>query len=346
MEKTNQESEFRANTKNDRRINLRSLDDVQLEISIKEKVRLETNATTAVLHHLAEIQRRRLYAARGYSSLFEYATKALGYSEGAAYRRINAMKLISSIPEVEEKISSGKLSLSTAATVQSFFTKKSKADEKPIGLIEKKEILDKVQGKTKRECERSLYQISPLAVPQEKERVLTDDKTELRFVADRDLMDQLEKIKNLVSHKNPNPSYAELFKIMAGEYLKKKSLEENVASNANKNSAQVSRPSTRGLVAAKFQAKGLSGLKNGRYIPKAYRRELWRRSSGRCEYIDLKTKRRCECQSLLEVDHIQPLALGGKTELVNLRILCREHNLLAASQILGFKNMEKYRRVE
>ena len=40
-----------------------------------------------------ELHRRRLYLALGCSSLFDYATRELGYSEAAAWRRIKAMRL-------------------------------------------------------------------------------------------------------------------------------------------------------------------------------------------------------------------------------------------------------------
>src|SRR5438045_2173558 len=59
-----------------------------------------------VLHHLREVDRRRLYA-RTYSSLHEFVVKELHYSDGAAYRRIQAMRLLKELPEIEEQLQSG-----------------------------------------------------------------------------------------------------------------------------------------------------------------------------------------------------------------------------------------------
>ena len=46
-----------------------------------------------VIDHLLEIDARRLYLSRGFSGLFDYVKRGLGYSDAAAWRRINGMKL-------------------------------------------------------------------------------------------------------------------------------------------------------------------------------------------------------------------------------------------------------------
>jgi hypothetical protein len=40
----------------------------------------------------------------------------------------------------------------------------------------------------------------------------------------------------------------------------------------------------------------------------------------------------CDSRRRLELDHITPLALGGKSTVENLRVACRSHNDLAAVQ--------------
>jgi hypothetical protein len=84
------------------------------EISLEER-----KAGIALLHHLAEIERRRLHAAI-FGSLHEYVVRELGYSDGAAHRRISAMRLMKFAPEVEEKLERGTLTLSTASQIQNF----------------------------------------------------------------------------------------------------------------------------------------------------------------------------------------------------------------------------------
>ena len=80
------------------------LDDRQLLARTAELVQQERDHTVAIIHHLREIRARGLHLARGFPSLFQYAVKALHYSDGAAYRRLQTLKLLSDFPELEEEL--------------------------------------------------------------------------------------------------------------------------------------------------------------------------------------------------------------------------------------------------
>ena len=69
-----------------------------------------------------------------------------------------------------------------------------------------------------------------------------------------------------------------------------------------------------------------------RYIPTDVRREVWRRDRGCCSYVDQHSGRRCGSRYRLEIDHIVPFALGGATELFNLRLRCGAHHRLRHAQ--------------
>ncbi|MBI4040285.1 MAG: HNH endonuclease, partial [Deltaproteobacteria bacterium] len=71
-----------------------------------------------------------------------------------------------------------------------------------------------------------------------------------------------------------------------------------------------------------------------RYIPMSTKQEVWKRDEGKCTY-ESPQGRRCEERAYLEVDHIQPFALGGKAELENLRLLCSTHNRYRAQLTFG-----------
>ena len=105
---------------------VKKLSNQQLLSQTKFLVQKERNTHIQVLHHLGEIDSRKLYLELGFSSLFDYAVKELGYSEGAAYRRIKAMKLCRDLPDTESRLQSGKLSLSSASQLQAFFEKQAK----------------------------------------------------------------------------------------------------------------------------------------------------------------------------------------------------------------------------
>ena len=68
---------------------------------------IEHHLEVVVIDHLREIQKRRLYLRRGFSSLFDYSVRELGYSDAAAWRRIKAMRLCADIDGVRERLQDG-----------------------------------------------------------------------------------------------------------------------------------------------------------------------------------------------------------------------------------------------
>ena len=213
----------------------------------KSLVLKERSLHTQILQHLSEIKSRQLHLKMGFSSLFEYAVKELGYSEGAAYRRIQTMKLCQQVPETAQKIQEGKLSLSSASQIQTFFEKKvkqereQKAEKSPppknpltpsspqketqqlgFSLTEKKRILQEVEGNSTRNTMKLLAQKDPsLALPTEKVRYLGGGKVEIRLVVDEGCQKRLESLLHLLAHKNPSLSYAELLSILSQEAIQK-----------------------------------------------------------------------------------------------------------------------------
>ncbi len=106
------------------------LSDQALLSQTKLLVQKKRSLHVQVLRHLREIEARQLYFSEGYASLFDYAVRGLGYSKGAAFRRIKAMRLCRDEPETLEKIKSGRLSLCAASQLQSFFEKQKKEESR------------------------------------------------------------------------------------------------------------------------------------------------------------------------------------------------------------------------
>ena len=95
-----------------------ALSDRELLPETSKLVRHERHLQGAVIDHLAEIGARGLYLERGFSSLFDYAVRELGYSDAAAARRIGAMRLCADQPDAREGLRDGSLTLSAAAELQ------------------------------------------------------------------------------------------------------------------------------------------------------------------------------------------------------------------------------------
>ncbi len=80
--------------------NLKALSNEALLLNAKSLAAEERKLTTSILWHLHEIQKRRLYAERGYGSLFEYAVNELAYTEAADRGEIRAMSLHVDVMEI------------------------------------------------------------------------------------------------------------------------------------------------------------------------------------------------------------------------------------------------------
>src|SRR4051812_6432641 len=93
---------------------LKSLADKDLLRRTSDLAQREREITVELLQHLQEVERRKLYLDLGYPSLYDYVIKELKFSEGSAYRRIQAMRLSKDLPEAALKLADGRLSLTTA----------------------------------------------------------------------------------------------------------------------------------------------------------------------------------------------------------------------------------------
>ncbi|MCB9025951.1 MAG: HNH endonuclease [Bdellovibrionaceae bacterium] len=473
-----------CNMKESTTLNLKHLKDHELLTQTLNLVQKERHMLTQVLHHLKEVERRRLFSDLGYQSLFEYAVKELKYSEGQAGRRIQAMRLLKELPEIEKKIESGALSLTNISQAQAYFREVKKSvklieytksaatkteSNKILKASDKVKILENLENKSTREGQKILLQMLPeIALPKEKERILSDHHTEIRFVINQELKNRLAELRSLLGAKGATMNMAELIEYMTKtsieaikikKFGKKRVLNEpslenvgraietqklleaqrhieeehnvslfefqNKASKTKSKRPCVASTNTKNIknnlqlkthlpyskqaksklqqkqiapelqcsmnsttknnkcltnidedelgkkpIAPEFNCNNISKIiqdqktpdgtqKNrfskltaklkstekpinrstvkstsSRYISQLMKYQVWQRDEGKCQI--------CSGQSFLNIDHIQPLAMGGKSKLANLRLLCFNCNQRQAINTLGIKRMETY----
>jgi hypothetical protein len=196
---------------------LHHLQDSVLLSQIKHLVQTERDLLVKILHHLREIERRRLFSDLGYKSLFDYAVQELKYSEGQASRRIQAMRLLKELPQVEEKIATGSLNLSNVQQAQSFFRDVQQSEPRRIITAEEKlDVLVKLENKSVRDGQKELLKLEPVrALPKEKERLVTASMTEVKFLMTEELKAKFESVRSLLGVKGAAMNYAQLFAAMA-----------------------------------------------------------------------------------------------------------------------------------
>jgi 5-methylcytosine-specific restriction endonuclease McrA len=128
---------------------------------LKELVAEERKITAEVIRLLLEIEDAKIFATQGYSSVFEFCVKELGYSDGAAYRRISAMRLYRRDERCAEKIESGELSLSSAAKVETTLRQAERQDLQLDSTL----LFEAVLGASSREADKKLEEVLPFEKP-------------------------------------------------------------------------------------------------------------------------------------------------------------------------------------
>jgi hypothetical protein len=198
---------------NSKHLALKKLSDECLLNQMEKFVYDERQILTVILHHLREIDRRRLFSALKFGSLYEYAVKKLGYSEDQAYRRIAAMRLLKEIPELEEKINAGSLTLTHMGMAQSFFKKEEKLSKSLFSKSLKIALLQKLENKPTREAEKIVFALSSDESKKvsEKIRAVAEDQIEIKFRANIELSHKIHLLKSLMAHSHPGISLEELF---------------------------------------------------------------------------------------------------------------------------------------
>ena len=117
-------------------------------------VKLEKRITSKVLDLLQAIENKKSYLEWGYSNLFEYLVKGLGYSESLAYQRKAALKICEVIPEIKQKLDQGSLSLTTLARANKVLNTKT--------IPEKRKLLLELENKPSIEVDKILAREMPL----------------------------------------------------------------------------------------------------------------------------------------------------------------------------------------
>jgi 5-methylcytosine-specific restriction endonuclease McrA len=198
-----------------------------------------------------------------------------------------------------------------------------------------------------------------------------------RIILNRFQVEKLEKLKGLLSHRNPDHSWVGLIELIADMTLKQIDPEQKAArckkradkaqekSNPSKSSnprsttlkdnekmndnnihvvlasAPPSPPSPPSPPPAE-RKKAVTTFSKRVAINVSRHRQVLAEAGYQCTFVDIQTHQRCQSKSFLQVDHIVPIAQGGTNELSNLRILCFKHNQLEAVMKLGIETMQPY----
>ena len=220
-----------------------ALSDRELLRETRNLIRHERHLQGAIIDHLAEIGARGLYLERGFSSLFDYAVRELGYSDAAAARRIGAMRLCADQPHAREGLREGSLTLSAAAELQWAFDRQRRrgsisgtaaiapagtpapdsapavplpsAEPEPpplvLDAVGRQQLVEEAAGKSARQVRQMLADLDPeLAPPADRVRPLGNGGYELKAIIDAECQQGLEQLRGLLSHVDPRMTMGQL----------------------------------------------------------------------------------------------------------------------------------------
>ncbi len=199
------------------------LSDSNLVSCFENLVRSERKITAQVLECIGEIDKRKLFLEKGYTSLFDYLVKDFGYSPGAAMRRIDGARLLNELPEISEKFESGILTLSQATQVQRASRELKKTKNKTINSAQKRELLSQIENLNQKETEQTLADLLNLPVmPVQKEVVHKNHSVTLTITFSAEQIQILEQAQNMISHSVPHKSWADTLTYLAQKEISRR----------------------------------------------------------------------------------------------------------------------------
>lgn len=216
--------------------------------------------------------------------MIAYCVKEFNYSESSANRRLRAARLLADLPDIEEKLNDGSLTLSNLQKAVGFFLQEEIKDNN-----EKREVLEKLEGLTTREAEKTLFELGPeKPLPRESIKPVSATFTQVKVNVSDETYNLMNEARSILGEYSFGDSYMSKLSCEAIENINRKKY--------------------------KLTDKGRETQTSGRTPTNSQQRELYARGEGVCE----------KCGSLFKVqkDHRHPYALGGKTETSNLRLLC------------------------
>jgi hypothetical protein len=317
---------------------LTDLSDAQLLDNLKTLCGRDRVVLARILAHLIEVEERSLHLDAACPSLFQFCVRTLRMSEDEACRRIHAARLARRFPDLLLRIERGELTLSTVALLHDALTEATYD-----------ELVEAAAGKTKGEVQALLAKRSPMpdvpaailsiptqapipsvgvvtapvpATPVAPQLVpLSETRHKVQFTASDQLRKKLERAQDLMRHANADGDLAVVVERAVDLLLEK--LEKQRLGKTSR-----PRPST-----DKSEKAGRGS------VPRATRRAVFERDGERCTFTDADGNR-CPATTWLELDHIDPRAVGGTDEPGNLRVRCRAHNQLYAEQTFGKEYVE------
>ena len=272
-------------------------------------------AESELIDILQKIDNQKIFVYLGYSSLFDYAVKALKLSEANASNFITIARKSISIPELKLAIEAGELTVSKARKITPVLTQEN--SQHWIGLAK---TLPKVA------LEKEVAKVMPQTLIIERAKYVAENRLELKLGVSEEIIQKLKRAQDLESQRtNKAANFEDTLRALLEFYLQRQDPVEKAKRNNQDIDANASVPGH----AAKLLIGSTIGSTNGnasrRFIPAQLKHQIVLRDQNQCVHID-PNGFKCTQKRWLDIHHIKPVSLGGKTDLHNLQTLCHYHH--------------------
>jgi len=307
------------------------------------------------LVRVAEIDARKLYLGAGFACVLEFCVEEYRLTEDEALKRIQAARAARAFPVLFEVLDQGQVCLSRIRMLAPQVTPENvtelvEAAKRHRRLSEFRQFLDRftkpdllmtppAANSKAEETFRALPtangsldegthlhargHVSGFPAPNHPPAEPLPDVPEWVEIRVKVPRDKWERLRNVLSHSVPSGDASKIVVRMIDATIEKEEKRKFAA-------CKKPRPSQP------------SAFRRQRTIPAHVRRAVLERDGGQCTFVS-ETGRRCTSKRLIEFDHVEPVARGGKPSVENLRLRCRGHNQYEAEQAFGAEFMERKR---
>ena len=319
------------NEKFDDSANLKAISDHKLIEDLKSFALQERKVQKQIILHIVEIDRRKLFLAKGFSSLFEYLTVFVGLSRGTAQRGIDAARLSQDVPEVINHIEEGTIKLSQVSLLQQSFREVHAKTKTKVTAAIKKDLVSELIDKSVIESQIVVKQRLDIDLKQApKIQHQKDESVRLEITLSKSQWQKLEKMRELLSNSVPDGTWDRVFEYVADKVIQQKDKTRLINRKQKKSPLAGTHDS---IVNDEQKIKPHSFDRTGgvqrTYLSKSTERIVFNRDQCcqfRAKLPDNPTNKMCGSRWQLNIDHIRPVWAGGNNDLSNLRVLCGQHN--------------------
>jgi hypothetical protein len=283
--------------------------------------------------------------------MFAYCVHELRLSEDSALKRIQAARTARRYPAIFDALAEGKLHLSAVVLLAPYLntanadsllaaaTYKSKAEveqllaerfpgSESLALMEalprapmpcgRRSDAEPAEADSTKCVTESSCQHAPghVGTPTPRSRVapIAPERFVLQVSIGQSTRDKLRYAQELLSHEIPSGEIGEVLD---------RALDALVARLEKRKFAATGRPRA-----------NPKPTQSTRHIPAHVKRAVWKRDGGRCTFV-AENGRRCPARRLLEFDHEDTVARGGRATVDGMRLRCHAHNQLEAERVFG-----------